>query len=238
MRSNAPEQLRFDFPSVRHTIARMQGGAILFSEMTPDASWEDEFNEWYDEEHIPVRMAVAGFRGAQRYRIRETRNYLVVYEMDSPAVLKSPAYLSVKNNPSDRTKRMLSSVTGFTRYIAEETGSYTRQADSAGGIDAPCLYSVFFAVPPERQGEFDDWYEKDHIPALLECKEWALVRRLKIADGEPKSWTHLALHCLLDESALDSPARHRARQSAWRARLAKESWFAPQYLVHHKLGKT
>src|SRR5579862_7433660 len=131
----------------------MQGGAILFSEMTADASWEDEFNDWYDQEHIPARMAVAGFLSAQRYRMRETRNYLAVYEMDSPTALKSPAYLSVKNNPGDRTKRMLSSVTGFTRYIAEETGSYPREARSAGGIDAPCLYSVFFAVPPERQGE-------------------------------------------------------------------------------------
>src|SRR2546427_11991470 len=101
----------------------MQAGAILFSEMTPDASWEDEFNEWYDDEHIPLRMAVSGFRSAQRYRSGETRNYLAIYEMDSPAALQSPVYLSVKNNPSDRTKRMLGSVTGFTRYIAEQTGS-------------------------------------------------------------------------------------------------------------------
>ena len=86
----------------------MKGATILFSEMTPDASWEDEFNEWYDHEHIPLRVAVPGFRSAQRYRIQGKRNYLVIYEMDSPGVLNSPAYLSVKNNPSDRTRRMLS----------------------------------------------------------------------------------------------------------------------------------
>src|SRR5213593_1936117 len=92
----------------RHKIPRMKGATILFSEMTPDASWEDEFNEWYDHEHIPLRVAVPGFRSAQRYRIQGKRNYLVIYEMDSPGVLNSPAYLSVKNNPSDRTRRMLS----------------------------------------------------------------------------------------------------------------------------------
>lgn len=189
----------------------MQGSAILFSEMTPDAAWEDEFNEWYDQEHIPLRMAVSGFRSAQRYRIQGKRNYLVVYEMDSPGVLKSPAYLSVKNNPSDRTRRMLGSVTGFTRYIAEETGNYTRGIPPEDALDAPCLYSIFFEVPPERQGEFGDWYEKDHIPLLLEPRDCLLVRRFRVIDGEPKSWTHLSLHYLKDARALES------RQFPWRA---------------------
>ena len=214
----------------------MQGRAILFSEMTPDTTWEDQFNEWYDGEHIPLRMAVAGFRSAQRYRICGTQHYLVVYEMDSPEVLQTPAYLSVKNSPTDRTKRMLRNVTGFTRYIAAETGSYTKEVEKAEHLNAPCLYSVFFEVPQERQHEFDDWYEKDHIPLLLECKEWLLVRRFRIVDGEPRSWTHLALHYLTDERALDSPERQSARQSPWRTRLAEESWFAPQYSVHYKHG--
>ena len=214
----------------------MQARAILFSEMTPDASWEDEFNEWYDDEHIPLRMAVSGFRSAQRYCIQGTRNYLVVYEMDSPAVLKSPAYLLVKNSPSARTKRMLGSVSGFTRYIAEQTGNDTRTVDPADALDAPALYSVFFAVPPQRQDEFNNWYEKDHVPQLLECKDWLMVRRFRVVDGEPKSWTHLVLHYLRDVRALESSECYRARQSPWRARLAEESWFTPEYSVHHKHG--
>src|SRR5262245_13681833 len=165
----------------------MQGSTILFSEMTPDASWEDEFNDWYDHEHIPLRMALPGFRSAQRYRVEGTRNYLVVYEMDSPAVLSSPAYLTLKNNPSDRTRRMLNSVTGFTRYIAEETAYYTRELDQVKALDASCLYSVFFDVPPQHQAEFNESYGKP-------CKDELFERRFKIIDSEPRSWTHLALH--------------------------------------------
>jgi hypothetical protein len=131
---------------------------------------------------------------------------------------------------------MLRSVSGFTRYIAEQTGNYTRRVDPADGLDAPWLYSVFFKVPPERQGEFNDWYEKDHIPMLLECKDWLLVRRFRVVDGEPKSWTHLTLHYLMDARALESPERRCARQSPWRARLAEETWFTPEYSVHCKHG--
>ncbi len=36
------------------------GKAILFSEMTPDASFESDFHHWYDTEHIPIRMTCNG----------------------------------------------------------------------------------------------------------------------------------------------------------------------------------
>ena len=65
------------------------GNAVLFSEMTPDPSWEHEFNDWYDREHIPLRMNVPGFCGAQRYRADTGHGYAVVYEMDSPEVRTS-----------------------------------------------------------------------------------------------------------------------------------------------------
>jgi len=212
--------------------AGVQGNSILFSEMTPDVSWENDFNDWYDTEHIPLRMGVNGFLSAQRYLTPGTRNYLVVYEMASAAVLKTGEYQTIKNNPSDRTRRMLKSVSGFTRYIAQAAGEVKRRSMSAAeAIDAAYLYSVFFKTPVEREPEFDDWYEKDHIPALMECSDWLMVRRFKIVDGEQEQWTHLALHYLADMSALDSPARVRARESPWRARLAQEAWFKPKYIV-------
>ena len=108
-------------------------------------------------------------------------------------------------------RRMLSEVTGFTRYIAEETANYARTMPPADALDAPLLYSIFFEVPPGRHGEFDDWHEQNHIPPLLESKGVLLVRRLRVMGGEPKSWTHLALHYLNDSRALPPP------QFPWRA---------------------
>lgn len=215
-----------------------QGGSVLFSEMIPDLSCEAEFNDWYDHEHIPLRMGVPGFLGAQRYLAPGTHNYLVVYEMESAAVLKTATYQQIKNNPSERTMRMLRSVKGFTRYIGEQIGAQMRESSAkAEPIDAPYLYAVFFSVPAERQPEFNDWYEKDHIPVLLECEDWLMVRRLRIVEGDPENWTHLALHYLADTGALASPERERARASPWRARLAQESWFSGRYLVVAKRGE-
>jgi hypothetical protein len=56
-------------------IAAMFASPVLFSEMPPDPAWEAAFNEWHDQEPIPVRRLAPGFASAQRYRAGE-RGYL------------------------------------------------------------------------------------------------------------------------------------------------------------------
>ncbi len=110
----------------------MLSNTILFSEMTPPPGKEGEFNTWYDTHHIPIRMAVPGFHGAQRY-VREGSNYLAVYDMESEETLASAAYGEVKNNPTEQTKEMLATVIGFSRYICNQIS--VQQQENVG-IDA------------------------------------------------------------------------------------------------------
>jgi hypothetical protein len=205
--------------------------------MIPESSWEADFNDWYDQEHIPVRMAVPGFLSAQRYRAPDSRHYLAIYELQALAVLATPAYQQVKAAASARTRRMLHDVQGFTRYLAEPIATHTRLGDPDAALDAPYVFAVCFAVPPARQPEFNAWYADDHVPILLECPDWLCVRRFAIRDGEPATWTHLTLHYLADTRALESSERARARATPWRARLAEEHWFgAGSYRLFEKHG--
>jgi hypothetical protein len=215
--------------------ATTEEAAVLFSEMTPDLAWEDEFNDWYDHEHIPLRMAVPGFLSAQRYRASDAPHYLVVYEMQSAGVLQSPSYQQVKNHPSERTAGMLRSVKGFSRYLGEHIHEQTRTAADAA-MNAPVLYAVCSEVPADCQHDFDDWHRNDHVPLLLECKDWLMVRCFHITGGEPKSWTHLALHYLTDARALRSVQRERARSAPRHTRLAQEEWFPGHDSVFKRYG--
>ncbi|QHE84009.1 DUF4286 family protein [Hydrogenophaga sp. BPS33] len=214
----------------------MQGPAILFSEMTPPALEEASFNHWYDEEHIPLRMAVPGFRSAQRYRSLQDASYLAVYEMDSLETLNTPAYQQVKGQPSALSRHMLGSVSGFTRYLCDTIWQATAPHANAQSLDAAVLYPVFFKVPEAHEDDFNAWYEQDHVPLLFENTDWLMCRRFRIRDGEPGAWTHLALHYLAHESALDSPERERARATPWRTRLSKEAWFKAHYLLFKRQG--
>ena len=116
---------------------------VLFSQMSPPAGAEDEFHDWYDAEHIPARLALPGFRAATRYRAHAGEpTHLAVYELDDLAALGNSAYRDLKARPSERTSRMLNTVTGFTRFVCElvsERG-VARAADH--------LSVVAFAVRP------------------------------------------------------------------------------------------
>ncbi len=210
--------------------------AILFSEMTPEPDWEAEFNDWYDDEHIPVRMAVSGFTGAQRYKHVSGPSYLTVYDMVSTDVLGSEAYREVKEKPSKTTKKMLTSVSGFTRYIGSLISSQENPQLNVNPHDAPVLYAVFFNVPEASHDEFNDWYTQDHVPILLRNKDWLAVHRFHLSDAHPQEFTHLALHFLADEIALQSDERAAARTTKWRDSLAKQPWFKGSYNVFNKHG--
>ncbi len=213
------------------------GESILFSEMTPPTDLEPEFNRWYDNEHIPIRMKSPGFVGAQRYRDGDTRNYLAVYELASPAAISTPSYDRIKKQPSETTRKMLGAVSGFTRYLGRQLTSRSRSGTDESFINAAVLYPVFFEVPADRTADFDAWNEEDHLPILMEDERWLGVRRFEIFDGAPQAYNRVSLHYLADRSALDSPARAKARATDWRARLASEPWFKGTYLLFDRLGE-
>jgi len=194
---------------------------ILFSQMEPPAELEAEFNDWYETEHIPVRLALPGFSRAVRYKeCVGGRKYLAIYEIDDLAVLEGPGYNIVKTKPSERTARMLKSVKGFTRYtctLAYDSGSRPERGKY--------LCAVAFAVPCEREAQLDDWYENEHIPLLMRAPDWLRVRRYKVFSGDGGAWTDFALHELRSLAVMDSPERKTARSGPKRDSLAGEAWF-------------
>jgi hypothetical protein len=80
--------------------------------MQPPVAFEEEFNAWYDTEHIPERRSIPGFETAMRYVCASgAPRYLAIYDMKTPGVLDSLAYTRVAfDNSSPWTKRVVSRV--------------------------------------------------------------------------------------------------------------------------------
>jgi hypothetical protein len=82
--------------------------------MQPPANIEEEFNAWYDSEHVPERSAVPGVLTAIRFSSISAAapKYLAMYDLESESVLESDAYKRVAGeNSSPWTRR----VTGKTK---------------------------------------------------------------------------------------------------------------------------
>jgi hypothetical protein len=74
-------------------------GLLLFAlNVAPEA--EDDFNAWYDEEHIPALAAVPGVMAARRYRSEGgSHRYVAIYHLETPDVTKSEAWNKAIDTP-------------------------------------------------------------------------------------------------------------------------------------------
>ncbi len=73
------------------------GKALLVVFMEPKAEVEKEFNKWYNQHHVPERVAVPGILNARRFELCEGEGalkYLAIYELADESVLQSEAYLA------------------------------------------------------------------------------------------------------------------------------------------------
>jgi hypothetical protein len=96
---------------------------LLLTMTEPPPEMEEEFNAWYDDEHMAERLSIPGFRSARRW-VADVRpgegKYLATYELDSPDVLKSREYLSFFDRPTPWTKRCLAKCVVFKRWACEQ----------------------------------------------------------------------------------------------------------------------
>lgn len=90
----------------------MANKGFLLVLMQPPPAFEDEFNAWYDSEHIPERLAVPGILTGLRFVCTDGHpRYLAMYDLERFEVLESPAYLKVAYDQSSPwTKRVTSRV--------------------------------------------------------------------------------------------------------------------------------
>jgi len=73
---------------------------VVFS--GPTAGQEDEYNRWYNEQHLPDVLKVKGFVAAQRFRLQPGPNdaadapakYLALYEIETDDLQAAMADLS------------------------------------------------------------------------------------------------------------------------------------------------
>lgn len=78
-------------------------GGLLLNAMNVAPDAEDDFNAWYDEEHIPALAAVSGCMAARRYKSApdqaDSVKYVAIYHLETPEVTTSEAWAKAVDTP-------------------------------------------------------------------------------------------------------------------------------------------
>ncbi|MGH2541555.1 MAG: hypothetical protein ACRDIB_02080, partial [Ardenticatenaceae bacterium] len=85
-------------------MPKKKGTGLLMVWSEVPAELEDEYNRWYNEEHVAERLSVPGVLNAARYEaVQSGPKHLACYELESPAVLETDEYKDKLINPTPWT---------------------------------------------------------------------------------------------------------------------------------------
>ena len=138
-----------------------KGMLITFSETKPEV--EEDFNEWYNREHIDERVWMPGFHRARRYvdaNAAAEIKYCATYETNKVEDLADPDYMELLKDQSDWSKKVMSTFTKFDRITATVT------IDFSHGFGGACCIVRFFPKP-ELMSKLRETLQLELLPDII-----------------------------------------------------------------------
>ncbi len=185
--------------------------SLLAVWMDLPAQLEDDFNRWYNEEHLKDRMAFPGFQRVRRYvSVNGAPRYVALYDLEDGALTSEP-YLTARKNPTAWTQKVTA---GLTTNIRNEY-KLVKSIGESPATPAPYLLMVCLETEDEHDAELNRWYDEEHLAALQSVPGCYSARRYRgtdIAEGFPKN---LAIYELERPEIRTSAAWKQAADTPW-----------------------
>ncbi|KAI0692588.1 hypothetical protein C8T65DRAFT_586502 [Cerioporus squamosus] len=191
-----------------------------------------EFNDWADNEHVPLRMAIPTFRSCMRWTATDSRKptHLALYTVSSVSAFSEPPYTTLAETRSEREKALAPRIALFDRRVYEQLD--VPVAPRAPGVDAGAgaaryVRVVAMDVPSEHEEDLNKWYDEEHVAMLAKVPQWVRSTRYVLREsgvsgtdesmkptrrGAPK---YLALHECTDAGAVDTEEFRAALDTPW-----------------------
>lgn len=165
-----------------------KGTGLLMVWCEVPANKEAGFNQWYNEEHLPQLLSIPGVLNAARYEaVKSGPKHLAVYELETPDVVGSEAWVSRRKNEPEGDKRY------SPRYIATTLINNVYQMvhptqltpEIAQSDMAPALQIGRMNVSPLNEAEWNNWYSTVYVPNYEKVPGCIRGRRWKVVSGWP-----------------------------------------------------
>ena len=186
-------------------MAASKGRGLLMVYSDVPAQFEEEFNRWYDEEHIPERLSIPGVLSAARYvALQGSPKHLACYELSEPEAWHSDAWQHYLTNPTEWSKQMSPSVvaTAYVRNLYRLIYPGDVPQETAEASMAPVLLVGRMSVPAGLEDRFNHAYNTERLPMCDRIPGYIRGRRFEATMGDPK---YITVHEMESVQVSESP---------------------------------
>lgn len=191
---------------------------VSLVENNADPGRHAQFNDWYDNMHLPDALGSPGFVRARRYERHAFRDgraqYLAVYEIDSTDIDETMRVRRAIREEEVKKGRASTSFPHLSyslwRDVLWQQLSEHRAPGNAAGV-GKWLSLVESNCDPRREAEFNEWCETVQVPTSLRVPGYVVARRLRIKEFRDGRGKYLTIHEIETD---DLAATVRAREAA------------------------
>ena len=167
-------------------MATKKGKGIYLVWADVPADMEDDFNMWYNEEHLAELLAIPGVLSAARYvSVSGTPKYLSAYELERAEVRDTPEYKKHLIAPTEWSKK-INLGSRATKIIQNNyTQIYPVEVDSevAASEMAPFLQIGRLSITKDQEKEFNEFYNTVYAPNYAQVPGCIRFRRYTLYEG-------------------------------------------------------
>jgi antibiotic biosynthesis monooxygenase (ABM) superfamily enzyme len=191
-----------------------RGNIIRIVSVDVDPQNEAEFNRWYNEEHEPLLQKVPGviatFKGKNLGE--KGQKYFFLYVHKNIEVQKSEVYREAS------TTKWAKEVRPFLKNFEGRNYEVILPGRLPGSVDkGNIIRTVEVSVALEQEQDFNDWYNKEHIPTLMKVPGVISVwRAINLGEKGPK---YLTVYFQENMAVQERDDYKKASQTDWIKRL-------------------
>jgi hypothetical protein len=165
-------------------IARTTGLLVVYAKCIR-APEEAEWDAWEDGVHVPSLCADGGPWVATRFELTARPQpgmpgigftHVTIYELDDP----DPAAQATRALDADDALRGAGRVHAAHAAIGADVfvahGPFGEKPEPSDGLHGHILTNVL-CTDPEREAEWDAWYDEQHVPGMMSCGAFAAMTR-------------------------------------------------------------
>jgi len=168
-------------------MANRRGTGLFMVCVDMPTDMEEEFNRWYNEEHLAEVLAMPGVLSAARYEaVRSGPKHLALYELENPQVMESDAFMNREHTPWTLRINPPVYAANFIYNVYEMIYPDQVTPELADAEFAPVLQIGRMAVAPQHEQEWNRWYSSVYVPGYEMVKGCIRGRRWRVYQGSPR----------------------------------------------------